>query len=156
MSINRKLKRKQNNPMVKIFIEAEVSSLFSENKETLKIYSYSKTFFKDSEEFLLLLTNMISRIQISVHSKIQEQVSISEFLDNAIKSNIEEFNYVVRENKIFFNNDLVSLNTGEVVINNYKIYFGNYTFFEDLNTNKKYMFDLQNLTSKKEQNEELE
>ena len=33
MSINIKLERNRKNPLIKVFIEAEISSIFSDNKE---------------------------------------------------------------------------------------------------------------------------
>jgi len=155
-NFNRKLKKNKQNSssvgadMVKTFEMFQIPLDFTdEEKIFIESSSYNKHFFQSSED-LFDGYGLFFNDYVEFCEKNQEIVRVIVFLEDSVKNNhylcdsLTELDFTIKDNHIFFKNNGQKndyINIGEFYIDNYKVNVcHSYMFFEDILTNKKFMY----------------
>jgi len=147
-NINRKLKRHRKNPMVSEYVETIITFCLSGEKEDVTYCSYNKNFIKNGEDLRIKFSVFFTKLIFSVISEEEPISKYSDFLKKCINNIDKEestklINFKIENDRIVYEDKLVGLNVGKILINDYIIYFaGPKLFFEDIKTKKRYMYNV--------------
>jgi len=145
-SIDRKIRRNKKNPMVDEYVELSLKSIFSDENEDITIYSYNRNYHKDGQDLLIKFTFRMLQLQMTSTTDEINIFTYADFFEYCI-NNINENNwtmeldYAIENDRITYNGTLVGINLGKLFIGKYIVYFaGPSLFFEDTETQKKYIY----------------
>ncbi|GIT98523.1 hypothetical protein [Sulfurovum sp. TSL1] len=145
-SIDRKIRRNKKNPMVDEYVETVMTFVLNGSKEDITYYSYNREFFKKSDELRVKFAGLITKLMFDLCIKEIEIFTFSDIFKQMIidiekNENIQQMNFTVENDKVMFQNKFVGYNLGKILIGQFIVYFAGYKlFFEDTQTNKRYLF----------------
>jgi len=149
MSINRKIRRNKNNPMVNEYVALSSKNIFSDEREDITTYSYNRNHLKDGQDFVMRFSIYMLHLIIASAANGGNIYKYVDFFENQINNinadnSTMELDYEVENDRITYNGKLAGINLGKLRIGKYFVYFaGPYLFFEDTDTHKKYMFSIE-------------